>query len=58
MPLSEDEKNEIKAKVLYEIENMFTHMTDKYNTAENHDMMHYLLDIEKKIKQPLVDPDV
>ena len=55
MALSEDTKNEIKTKVLLEIENMFTSMSYKYNTKENHEMMNYLLDIESKVKQALLD---
>ena len=55
MALSVDEKNEIKTMVLIEIEKMFTRITDKYNTQQNHDMMLFLLDIEKAIKEPLME---
>jgi hypothetical protein len=55
MALSQDEKNQIKEKVLYEMEKMFTGVTEKYNTEQNHDMMLYLLDIEKAAKQSLSD---
>ena len=55
MALSVDEKNDIRAMVLIEIEKMFTRITDKYNTQQNHDMMLFLLDIEKAIKEPLLD---
>jgi len=55
MALSQDEKNDIKAMVLIEIENMFTGITNKYNTEENHEMMLFLLDIEKEIKKPLME---
>jgi len=57
MALSQDEKNDIKAMVLIEIEKMFTRITDKYNTQQNHDMMIFLLDIEKAIKEPLMEMD-
>ena len=55
MALSQDEKNDIKAMVLIEIEKMFTRITDKHNTQQNHDMMLFLLDIEKAIKEPLME---
>ncbi|HRH40852.1 MAG TPA: hypothetical protein PKY82_04345 [Pyrinomonadaceae bacterium] len=54
MPLSEDKKNEVKEKVLYELEHMFTEMSNKYNTKENQEMMLFLLDIEQALKQALV----
>lgn len=54
MPLSEDKKNEVKEKVLYELEHMFTEMSHKYNTKENQEMMLFLLDIEQAVKQALV----
>ena len=57
MALSQDEKNDIKAMVLIEIEKMFTRITDKYNTQQNHDMMLFLLDTEKAIKEPLMRED-
>ena len=57
MALSETERNDIKAMVLYEIEHMFTRLTDKYNTPENHEMILYFMDIESKIKQPLMEMD-
>jgi hypothetical protein len=41
-------KNDIKAKVLFELENMFTEMAHKYNTKENREMMLFLLDIESR----------
>lgn len=54
MALSENEKNEVKQKVLIELENMFTAMSNQYNTEENQEMMLYLMDIENAIKQALV----
>jgi hypothetical protein len=57
MALTQEEKNDIKAMVLFEIEKMFTAITNKNNTAENHEMMLYLFDIESKIKQPLMESD-
>ncbi len=55
MALSEMEENDIKVMVLLEIENMFTSISYKYNIKENQEMMHFLLDIESKVKQSLVD---
>ena len=55
MALSELEENDIKRMVLIETENMFTAMSYKYNMKENQDMMHFLLDIESKMKQSLID---
>ena len=57
MALTQDEKNDIKAMVLLEIEKMFTAIVNKNNTAKNHEMMSYLFDIESKIKQPLMETD-
>ncbi len=54
MELSKD-KNEVKMMVLIELEKMFTGITDKHNSAENHEMMLYLLDIENKLKQTLME---
>lgn len=55
MALSEMEENDIKVMVLLEIENMFTSISYKYNIKENYEMMNFLLDIESKVKQSLVD---
>ena len=55
MPLAPNEKNETKAMVLLELEKMFTGITEHYNSEENHDRMLYLLDIEKAIKDRLVE---
>ncbi|MEK7724626.1 MAG: hypothetical protein AAB336_09785 [Acidobacteriota bacterium] len=54
MPLSEIEENDIKVMVLLEIEKMFTAISYKYNIKENHEMMHFLLDIESKVKDSLI----
>lgn len=53
MTLATTEKDEVKAMVLTELDHMFSELTNKYNTKENHDMMLFLLDIENKIKQAL-----
>ncbi len=55
MALSQTEKDDIKMKVLLELEKMFTGITDKYNSEEHHDMMLYLLDIESGVKKALMD---
>jgi hypothetical protein len=57
MSLSKDEKNDIKAMVLIELENMFTGITNKHNTPENHEMMLFLMDIENRVKQTLMEID-
>jgi hypothetical protein len=56
MPLSENDKNEVKTMVLGSLEHMFTSLTEKYNTEENHDMVLYLMDVENRVKQALMDP--
>ncbi len=55
MALADSKKDEIKMKVLIELESMFTNMTNKYNSEQNHDMMLFLLDIEKNIKEALMN---
>ena len=55
MALSEMEENDIKVMVLLETENMFTGMTYKYNIEENREMMLFILDIESKMKQSLME---
>lgn len=55
MALSEMEENDIKVMVLLETENMFTAMTYKYNIEENREMMLFILDIESKMKQSLLE---
>ncbi len=55
MALSKEIKNEIKLMVLIELGNMFTNLNHKYNSKENHEMMHFLLDIESALNQQLND---
>ena len=55
MALSEMEENDIKVIVLLEVEKMFTAMSYKYNIQENREMMLFLLDIESKMKNSLLD---
>jgi hypothetical protein len=50
-----DEQNETKQLVLLELEKMFGSITERYNSEENHDQMIYLLDIEKGLKQALME---
>ena len=57
MPLDQERRDEIKAMVLFELEKMFTGITDKFNSEENHDMMLYLLDVESRVKRALMDVD-
>ncbi len=54
MPLSQNEKDETKTMVLMELEKMFTGITEHYNSEDNHDRMLYLLDVEKAIKDRLM----
>ncbi|CAN5269759.1 hypothetical protein BH20ACI1_BH20ACI1_20910 [soil metagenome] len=55
MALAQNEKDDVKAMVLIELEKMFTAVTDKYNSEENHDMMLFLLDVENNLKKALMD---
>ena len=55
MALAQNEKDNVKAMVLIELEKMFTNVTDKYNSEENHDMMLFLLDVENNLKQALMN---
>ena len=55
MTLSEADKNEVKQMVLTSLEHLFTDLTEKYNSEENHDMVLYLMDIENRVKQSLMD---
>lgn len=56
MALTENDKNEVKQMVLGSLEHLFTELTEKYNTEENHDMVLYLMDVENRVKQSLMDP--
>ena len=58
MALSEDEKNNFKAMVLIEIERMFTRISDNYRMDEYRETNLYLMDLEKAIKEPLMDGDI
>lgn len=58
MALSEAEKNDLKATVLFELEKMFTQISSKYLTDEYREVTLYLMDIEKAIKEPLMDGNV
>ncbi len=57
MDLTQERKDEIKAMVLTELEHMFSELTNRFNTKENHDMMLYLLDVESRVKRALMDVD-
>ena len=58
MALSEDQKNDLKATVLLELEKMFTQISSKYLTDEHRETTLYLMDVEKAIKEPLMDGDI
>ena len=53
MELKNASNDEIKMMVLIELEKMFTEITNKFNSKENHDMMLFLLDIESGLKEKL-----
>lgn len=57
MAFTAEEKDEIKRMVLLEIEKMFTELSNKFNTTENHEKLLFLLDIESSVKQGLMDAD-
>jgi len=57
MAFTAEEKDDIKRMVLLEIENMFAELAHKYGTKENREKMLFLLDIERSIKQGLMDAD-
>jgi hypothetical protein len=54
MALSQSEKDETLQMVLLELEKMFGGITEHYNSEANHDRMLYLLDIEKAVKDRLM----
>jgi hypothetical protein len=54
--MTETDKNEVKQMVLNSLEHLFTDLTEKYNSQENHDMVLYLMDVENRVKQSLMDP--
>ncbi len=56
MALTETSKNEVKQMVLTSLEHLFSDLTEKYNSEENHDMVLYLMDVENRVKQSLMDP--
>lgn len=55
MALNQESTNEFKKEVLIELEKLFTGLTEKYNTPENHDKLEVLLDIENGLKQKLME---
>ena len=55
MELTNATNDEIKMMVLIELEKMFTEITNKFNSKENHDMMLFLLDIESGLKEKLIE---
>ena len=55
MELKNASNDEIKMMVLIELEKMFTEITNKFNSKENHDMMLFLLDIESGLKEKLIE---
>jgi hypothetical protein len=55
MALNQENIDEFKQEVLIELEKLFTGLTEKYNTPENHDKLEVLLDIENGLKQKLLE---
>lgn len=58
MALDKAQIDETKSVVLYELEKMFTEITHKLSSSENHDKLNFLLDIENQIKQKLMEIEV
>jgi hypothetical protein len=57
MAISQEEKDELKLTVLLETEKMFSKITGKYQTKENHEKLYFLLDLESAMKERLVEMD-
>ena len=55
MELDKKHIDETKELVLYELEKMFTALTHKFSSSDNHDKLNFLLDIESAIKQRLIE---
>lgn len=55
MAISQAEKDELKLTVLLETEKMFSKVTAKYQTKENHEKLYFLLDLESAMKERLVE---
>ena len=55
MEFANASNDEIKGMVLLELEKMFTDITNKFNSKENHDRMLFLLDIESGLKEKLIE---
>lgn len=53
--LDKEHIDETKAIVLFELEKMFSELTHRFSTKENHDKLNFLLDIESRIKQKLME---
>jgi hypothetical protein len=56
--LTDENKNEIKAMILMELETLFTNVDHKFNSKENEEMMLYLMDIEKALKERLTEVSI
>jgi hypothetical protein len=57
MAISQEEKDDLKLMVLLETEKMFSRITPKFQSRENHEKLYYLLDIESAMKERLVEMD-
>jgi len=55
MAMSQAEKDDLKLMVLLETEKMFSKITAKYQSAENHEKLYFLLDLESAMKDRLVE---
>jgi hypothetical protein len=55
MELDKEHIDETKAVVLIELEKVFSELTHRFSTAENHEKLNLLLDIESQMKQKLMD---
>ena len=55
MELDKEQIDETKGIVLMELEKMFSELTHQFSSADNHEKLNYLLDIESGIKQRLME---
>jgi hypothetical protein len=55
MELDKEHTDETKNIVLIELEKMFSDLTHRFSTKENHDKLNFLLDIESQMKQKLME---
>ena len=57
MAISQEDKDELKRKVLTETENMFSKITLDFQKMELRDKLYFLMDLEGAMKDRLVEFD-